>query len=123
MRLLLARQFDLDARRIREWKRNKTELVTRADVDGKRDRLSGGGRKKLSEELETNLCQWIHEMRERNLRVPRRMIRDKATEMNASASDRKEGDMFGASRGWLCRHLCPNNFSLPRRSTVAQKDK
>ena len=65
-----ARQFHVDPRRIREWKKQKSEMTFQADSDGKRARLSGGGRKKASEELEAKLCQWIHHMRGRNLSFP-----------------------------------------------------
>ncbi|GAA6099081.1 zinc finger protein 540-like [Tachysurus ichikawai] len=52
--------------------------------DDKRARLRGGGRKKASEELEVSVCEWIHSMRAKHLRVSRKMIRAKAKEVYAT---------------------------------------
>ena len=121
--LAAARQFNVDPKRVREWKQKKGELLSQSAIDGKRARLSGGGRKKVSEELDANLCQWIHHVRGQNHRVSRKMIRIKAKEMYATASDKRDdGVVFGATSGWLNRFLRRNNFSLRRRTTVAQKD-
>ncbi len=117
-----ARAFNVDPKRVREWKKQKGELTLLANKDGKRARLSGGGRKKVSQELESTLTQWIHHMRGRNLRVSRKMICVKAKELYAGVGDRRDGEVFRATRGWLSRFLRRNNFSLRRRTTVAQKD-
>ena len=84
--------------------------------------MSGGGRKKVSEELESKLVQWIHHMRGRNLRVSRKMIRLKAKELYSMASDKRDGKVLRATVGWLYRFLRRNNFSLRRKTTVAQKE-
>ncbi|CAJ1086716.1 transcriptional regulator Kaiso isoform X1 [Xyrichtys novacula] len=117
-----ARQFHMDLNSIREWKKQKSEMTFQADSDGKCARLSGGGRKKVSEELEAKPCQWIHHMRGWNLRVSRKMIRVKAKEMYAVADDKRDGGAFEASVSWLFRFLRRNNFSLRTKTTVAQRD-
>lgn len=50
------------------------------------------------------------------------MIRMKAKEIYVNASDSRDGEDFAASAGWIDRFLERNNFSVRRRTTVAQKD-
>ncbi|ROJ25353.1 Pogo transposable element with KRAB domain [Anabarilius grahami] len=107
-----ARHFSVDPKRVREWRKNKAE----------RARLRGGGRKKASEELEVSVCEWLHSMRAKHLRVSRKMIRAKAKEVYATVSDGRDEESFTASAGWLDKFLRCNDFSVRRRTTVAQKD-
>ncbi|KAM7373728.1 hypothetical protein PAMP_008562 [Pampus punctatissimus] len=102
-----ARHFDIDPKRIRYWRKQKSELLL---ADKKRARLAGGGRKKVSAELERLLSEWIYSMREKNIRVTTKMIKNKALEIYPSVSD--AGQVFVASRGWLQRFLQRNNLSL-----------
>ena len=44
-----AKQFNTDPKQIRYWKKQKNELMA---ADNKRSRLTGGGRKKVSEDME-----------------------------------------------------------------------
>ena len=112
-----AKRFDIDPRRIRYWKKQKTELLS---SDKERARLTGGGRKKVSVELEGKLSEWIYQMRDKHNRVSRKMIQKKALEIYSTVSD---GDqMFVASKGWLQHFLERNGLSLRRRTTMAQKD-
>ncbi|KAL2087486.1 hypothetical protein ACEWY4_016314 [Coilia grayii] len=72
--------------------------------------------------MEEHLCNWIHSMRERHHPVSRKMIRTKAKEIFGYVSDSKNDETFTASAGWLRRFLKRNDFSVRRRTTVAQKD-
>ncbi|KAK7130470.1 hypothetical protein R3I93_019960 [Phoxinus phoxinus] len=112
-----AKYFNIDPKRIRYWKKQKLDL---AAANKKRARLPGGGRKKVSEELDTKLSEWIHSMRDNHNRVSRKMIRNKALGIYPTVSDR--GVRFLASRGWLQKFLNRNGFALRRRTTMAQKD-
>lgn len=112
-----AKHFNIDPKRIRYWKKQKMDL---AAANKKRARLPGGGRKKVSEELDPKLSEWIHSMRDDHNRVTRKMIRNKALEIYPTVSD--GGARFVASRGWLQKFLNRNGFSLRRRTTMAQKD-
>ncbi|CAJ1082921.1 Pogo transposable element with KRAB domain [Xyrichtys novacula] len=112
-----ARFFNVDPRRVRYWKKQKGELQ-RADKN--KARLDGGGRKKVSVELETRLAEWIHMMRDGQNHVSRKMITKKALEIYSSVADGEKG--FVASRGWLHRFLQRNALSLHQRSAVTQKD-
>ncbi|GAA6076828.1 uncharacterized protein LOC121718798 isoform X1 [Tachysurus ichikawai] len=92
-----ARHFSVDPKRVREWRKNKAELQRLSEEDDKRARLRGGGRKKASEELETK-------------------------EVYATVSDGRDEESFTANAGWLDKFLKRNDFSVRRRTTVAQKD-
>jgi len=89
--------------------------------DERRKRSEGGGRKMTSEEMERDLVQWIFTMRGRNLRVSRKMIRRKASEVTSDCEDATRS-IFKASRGWLDKFLQRNELSVKRRTTIAQKE-
>ena len=109
-----ARQFGVDAKRIREWCSQKEKLVaTKKKGKSKRRRLDGGGRKALDEDMEEDLFSWIVELRGRNLRVSRKMIRAEVLSRSANAD-------FRASRGWLERFMKRTGLSLQRKTTVCQ---
>lgn len=112
-----ARRFDIDPRRIRYWKAQKNELLL---ANKTRARLAGGGRKKISLELETRLTDWIYLERDNHNRVTRKMIQKKALEIFASVKD-DEGKGFVASRGWLQGFLERSGLSQRRRTTMSQK--
>ena len=116
-----ARRFSVDPKRVRDWRKNKTELQRLSEEDSKRARLPGGGRKKASEELEINMREWVISKRARHERVSRKMIRAMAKQMYATVSDSRDEE-FAASAGWLNRFLRRNNFTCRRRTTIAQKD-
>ncbi|XP_044043446.1 uncharacterized protein LOC122871912 [Siniperca chuatsi] len=112
-----ARHFNIDTKRIRDWRKQKGELLL---ADKGRARLTGGGRKKVSLELEERLSEWIYSMWDKHNRVSRNMIKKKALEIYPSVSD--GGKMFVASTGWLQRFLERNDLSLRRRTTMSQED-
>ena len=94
-----ARQFGVDPKTIREWCQKKEQLVAlKANGKSKRQRLVGAGRKALDSDLEEALFSWIMELRSRNLRVSRCMIRVQARTMSFIS-------MFKANRGWLERFM------------------
>ena len=71
-----ARQFGVDPKTIREWCQKKEQLVAlKTSGKSKKKRLVGAGRKALDSDLEEALFSWIMELRSRNLRVSRCMIR------------------------------------------------
>lgn len=112
-----AKHFNIDSKRIRYWRKQKDELQL---ADKSRARLTGGGRKKVSLELEKRLSEWIYSLRDKPNRVSRNMIKKKALEIYPSVSD--GGKMFVASTGWLDRFLERNDLSLQHRTTMTQKD-
>ena len=110
-----AREFRVDAKRIREWCKNKDLLKKLSEKRGqsKRKRLSGAGRKPLDEDMKKVLLDWIIDMRLNNLRVSRRMIKAKAKDLSTV-------NCFKASSGWLRRFMWRHGLSLRRKTTVCQ---
>lgn len=78
-----ARKFNVDRKRIREWREQEKKLreEDKVCVQKKRKRLSGGGRKPRCEELERKLQAWICSRREERLPVSRTMIQRQAMEI------------------------------------------
>ncbi|KAL2091434.1 hypothetical protein ACEWY4_013697 [Coilia grayii] len=116
-----AKHFSVDPKRVREWRKQKSELQRLSEEGSKNVRLPGGGRKKASEELEVNIREWVLSKRAGHERVSRKMIREKAKQLYATVSDSRDEE-FSASVGWLNRFLRRNNFTCRRRTTIAQKD-
>ena len=88
-----ARKFGVDSKRIREWCKQEDKLQA-AKTGGnvstptkQRKRLDGGGRKPLSETLETELYQWIEEKRSLRLRVTRKAVQIKAIDIFTQLGD------------------------------------
>ena len=110
-----ARHFGVDAKRIREWSNQRDELVSMTKGPGKRKRkwLRGAGRKALDMDMEEALFSWIVDLRGRNLRVSRKMIRQHARSLSTLAN-------FKASVGWLRRFMKRHGLSLRRKTTVCQ---
>ena len=73
-------KFNVDRKRIREWRKKKEELAGMGIRPGakKRNRLDGGGRKPMSDMLEERLLEWITTRRSKRLHVSRRVIKVKA---------------------------------------------
>ena len=67
----------------------------------------------LDSDMEEALFSWIMELRSRNLRVSRCMIRVQARTMSSVPT-------FMASRGWLERFMKRYSLSLRRKTTVCQ---
>ena len=114
-----ARSFSVDPKRVRDWRKNKTDFQRLSEEDSKRARLPGGGRKKASEEPDINMREWLISKRARHERVSRKMIRAMAKQMYSTVSDSRDEE-FAASAGWLTCFLRHNNFTcirqlLPRR--------
>ena len=98
---------------VREWKDNFQKVKT---AEWRRQKLEGGGRKCIDEDLEENLVIWIYEQRSKMLHVSHKMIMFKANKMfDEKIEDPTTQDSFIASRGWC------ENFTK-RKTTTAQKD-
>jgi Brinker DNA-binding domain len=76
------RQFNVDEKRVREWRSQRDELA----CNPKRRRLEGGGRKTvLSDETEERIIGWIEALRAKHLRVTYKMIMIKGKELAVMA--------------------------------------
>ena len=108
-----AREFKVDLKRIREWCAQKKRLIELKEAGkSKRKRMKGAGRRPTDEDMEETLFQWICERRVRNLRVSRKLIKQKAKTLG------KDG--FKASTGWLRLFMRRKGLSLQRKTTVSQ---
>ena len=116
-----ARRFFVDPKRVRDWRKNQTELQRLSEEDSNRARLPGGGRKKASEELEINMQGWLMSKQAHHERVSRKMIRAMEKQMCATMSDSRDEE-FAVSAGRLNNFLRCNNFTCRGRTTIAQKD-
>ena len=97
--------------RPREWEigeKNKTELQHLSEEDCKRARLGA------SQELKTNMREWVISKRACHERVFRKMIRVLEKEMYTTVSDSRD-DEFSTSAGWLNHFRCRNNFTCRRQ--------
>ena len=105
-----AREFGVDPKRIREWCKQKDDLVAKKKSgQSNRKRLNGGGRNVQDEDMEEAVFNWIMNLRSCNLSVSRRMIREQAKAHGPQG--------FAASRGWLQLFM---KLSLRRKTTVCQ---
>ena len=105
------RKFSVDERRVREWRKQKEQLVSMPD---KKKRLGTPGRKVLLPDMEEELAAWIEDQRSQHLPVTRTAIQMKAKELHQGSEE------FGASRGWLEKFLHRYGFTLRRKTTVSQ---
>ena len=112
-----ARTFQVDPKRIRDWRKDGSQIREQAGASSgaARKRLRGGGRKPRDKILEERLRDQILLHRENRLRVSRTMIQRWAREWSDCDGE------FKASNGWLQRFLRRYGFSLRRRTSVSQK--
>ena len=55
-----AKKFNVDRKRIREWRQNKSKLES-FGIKGKPKRLEGRGRKLFDDTIEEVLLEWVHQ--------------------------------------------------------------
>ena len=75
---LAARKYQIDPKRVREWRQKESDLKEMAVRSKDVKRGKGGGRKPCSVELEEDVLSWIRSMRSRRLRVRRKMVMRRA---------------------------------------------
>lgn len=117
-------RFQVDEKRVREWRGNKATIegLITTKKGKERSRLTGGGRKPLSTELEEVLLGWIEIRRSRG--VSRKLTMKKAEIIYGDLTKDMENvdEDFKASRGWLEKFMKRNGLSLRRKTSVAQQD-
>ena len=64
-----ASHFDVESKRVREWKKDFEKIKS---TKLNRQRLDGGGRKYIDEDLEEDILHWIYEKRSKMLHVSRK---------------------------------------------------
>ena len=71
-----AKKYKVEVKRIREWRQNKRsikELKEKQKGQG-RERLEGGGRKVIDDNLDEIILEWIHGRGANGLRVSRKTL-------------------------------------------------
>ena len=115
-----AKKFNIEPKRVREWISH--EAAIKATKKSKQ-KLEGGGRKCMDEQLEEDVILWIYDQRSRMLHVSRKMIMFKAKKLfDEKTDDPAVRDSFVASRGWCEKFMRRHGLSLRRKTTTAQKD-
>lgn len=115
-----ARTFRVDAKQIREWRKNEGNIRKLSEEPNgkKRSRLQGAGRPLHSDELEERLRTWILNQRQQRIRVSRRNVQKMAQKMNIEMSLSRD---FKASNGWVDKFLSRNHFVIRSKTSVCQK--
>lgn len=104
---------------VKDWTKQKAQLEAQlkdsssSSVSSKR--LEGAGRPLKDKEFDEKLINWIHQQRQKKLRVSRTMIQKQALTF---ATD----EDFKASNGWLERFLARYNLVSRRPTTTCQKE-
>ena len=75
-----ARKYNVDERRIRDWRAKKASISTLnvTPAGKKRKRIDDGGRKPQFQAVDDVVLDWISSRRERGLRVSRKLIMKKS---------------------------------------------
>ncbi|XP_067019455.1 jerky protein homolog-like [Acropora muricata] len=109
-----SRRFQVDEKRVREYKATIEGLIT-TKKGKERSRLTGGGRKPLTTELEEVLLGWIESRRSYGLRVSRKLTMKKAEIIYGDLTKDMENvdEDFKASRGWLEKFMERNGLYPP----------
>ena len=108
-----ARKYDVDEKRVHDWKKQKDQLQR---LNSKKRRLDGGGPKPALSDME-ELVAWVESLRAQNLCVTRKNFRNKALELTWAQGTKD----FHASDGWLQKFLKRHSFFLCQRATVGQR--
>lgn len=111
-----SRFFRVHEKRIREWRSKKSEIeaLVMTKSGKQRKKLTGGGRKPFSAELEELLLEWISSRQAEGLQVSCKLIMKQAETIYRDIRGCSDADDkgFKASRGWLTRFMERNSLSL-----------
>ena len=114
-----AKKFNVDRKRIREWRANQSKLES---ASCKRKRLDGAGRKPFDLDIEEVLLEWVHERRSNGFRVSRKMIRSKARFLHEEKCKEMElPPTFTASIGWVQKFMTRHGLFIQCKTTESQK--
>lgn len=100
------RQFGIDEKQVREWRKQKEELE---GLPPGKKRLSGAGRKPAFPNMEKKLVAWIEAQKADKMKLTRTDIQTKAVELCGATG---ESLQFTASHGWLDNFFRRKHISL-----------
>ncbi|CAM5118805.1 unnamed protein product, partial [Eretmochelys imbricata] len=112
-----AREFCINEKQVREWRKNKTTLK-----DMPRSKKKCPTRCASFPELEKDLNNWVVECRQNGYIVTRTGIRLRALQMSKDDKYKSvKPSMFVASAGWCTRFMNRHSLCLCQRTKIAQK--
>ena len=115
-----AKKFNVDRKRIREWRANQSKLES---ASCKRKPLDGAGRKPFDLDIEEVLLEWVHKRHSNGFRVSRKMIRSKARFLHEEKCKEMElPPTFTASIGWVQKFMTRHGLCIQCKTTESQKD-
>ena len=115
-----AKKFNVDWKRIREWRANQSKLES---ASCKRKRLDRAGRRPFDLDIEKVLLEWVHEQCSNGFCVSRKMIRIKARFLHEEKCKEMElPPTFTASIGWVQKFMIRHGLCIQRKTTESQKD-
>ncbi len=97
-----SRQFGIDEKSVRSWRKFKSELAT---LPNGKKRRSGGGKKPKLPDMEAVLVEWVKGEHAQGIKVTRGDIQRKALMLSSSKN-------FTASNGWLDNFIRRNSITL-----------
>ena len=113
-----AKIVKVDRRRVQEWCGQKEKpIALRTTESARSKRLTGGGRKVTSEDMEKKVLEWLNERRKAGARVTGKSLRQCAMKLHRE----NDSQSFKASAGWYSRFKKRNGISHRRSTHVAQK--
>ncbi len=111
---LTAKTFGVSRKRVIEWRKAEKDFL---ELDGKRKKRIGSGKKVDYPDIEAQLLEWIKERRNGGARVTGKALKKQCLRLH-----RQNGNQgFKASCGWLRRFMKRNNMTFRRTTHVAQK--
>uniref|UniRef100_A0A8C3IBY8 HTH CENPB-type domain-containing protein n=1 Tax=Chrysemys picta bellii TaxID=8478 RepID=A0A8C3IBY8_CHRPI len=112
-----AREFCINEKQVREWRKNKTTLK-----DMPRSKKKCPTRCASFPELEKDLNNWVVECQQNGYIVTRTGIRLRALQMSKDDKYKSvKPSMFVASAGWCTRFMNRHGLCLCQRTKIAQK--
>jgi hypothetical protein len=125
------RHYNIDEACIRRWRAKKNQIrafVEKGGMAAKSVRIKKGGRKVISDDLETQLFQWLQDKRDDNIRITTRMVQQEAKNIVTTNPKIREeieqkqqsASEFQASRGWVRRFFNRHGLCIRRKTTQGQ---
>lgn len=112
-----ARRFSVNEKQVRMWRKNQ-KILERMPKHKKAAR----GLSAKFPQLEEQLSEWVHSLRQNGIIVTRTMIRFRAISlMKRPEFQSLKPSKFVASSGWCTRFMERHNLCLRQRTKIAQK--
>ncbi len=108
-------KFQFDPALFRKWYKQRAQIL---NAQPEMKRVTGGGRKRILENVEQIIADEVEELRVMKLKVTRHMIRDRALML----AEENNIQNFNASEGWISDFMGRFGFSLRRTTNLTTLD-